>query len=304
MKKLKKMKLFISLFALFITANIFGQQLPQFSQYMFNQYAYNPAYSGSLKNWEVTTNNRYQWVGITDAPRTFTLSTSGPLKSKKLSMGGYLYTDIVGPTRRIGFQSSLAYSIFLTKGIQLSFGLSLGFNQWMLDADKITTHDPDDIYFSNGLLRSFDPDGKFGLYFKHDDWYLGASIEQVFHDKLSFLATQTSSESYLEDHYYVNAGYNLGLGQKWEIQPSALLKLGPPAPIKLDVNLRVTYNQMIWAGVGFRTQDALIAMLGFKYNDMLSFGYAYDITNTELKKYSSGSHEILMGIRFGKSKRN
>jgi len=44
-----------------------AQQLPQFSQFMFNQYAYNPAYAGVKPSWEAVTNNRYQWSGITDA---------------------------------------------------------------------------------------------------------------------------------------------------------------------------------------------------------------------------------------------
>lgn len=296
------MKTHLLIAAFLMCGYTFGQQLPQYTQYMFNQYAFNPAYAGVNDHWEAVTNNRYQWIGITDAPRTFTLAANGPLKAENLAMGGYVYTDIVGPTRRIGFQTSLSYQLRLTETIQLSFGLSLGFNEWILDADKITAYHDDDFYFSNGLLKSFDPDGKFGLYLFHDDWYVGASIEQIFHDKLSFLATQVGSESYLEDHYYFNAGYNLALGDDWELQPSALLKLGLPAPPKLDINLRATYKKMLWAGFGIRTRDALTAMLGFRYHDMLTVGYAYDITTTDLKNYSTGTHEILLGITFGNGK--
>lgn len=288
---------------LLISANGQAQQLPQFTQYMFNQYAYNPAYAGVQDNWEAVTNNRYQWVGITDAPRTFTLAANGPLKKDNLALGGYVYTDVVGPTRRLGFQTSFSYHLRLTQTIQLSFGLSLGFNQWILDADKITPYHNDDFYFSNGLLKSFDPDGKFGLYLYHDDWFVGASIEQIFHDRLSFLETQVGSESFLEDHYYFLAGYDFHLGDKWDIQPSTLLKLGPPAPFKLDLNLRITYNNMFWAGAGVRLRDAITYMAGFKYNDMLTIGYGFDVTTTDLKNYNSGTHELMLGISFGKGKR-
>lgn len=294
---MKKVILFI---ILIIGKGALAQQLPQFTQYMFNQYAFNPAYAGTQKQWNAVSNNRYQWTGITDAPRTFTLTAEGPLKNEQLAMGGYVYTDIVGPTRRLGFQTSFAYHLKVSETIKLSFGLSLGFNQWILDADKITTVHDDDFYFSNGLLKSFDPDGKFGLYLYHEDWYVGASIEQIFHDKVSFLETQTGSESYLEDHYYFNTGYTFHVSDKWDIQPSALLKLGLPAPAKLDVNLLATYNEMIWFGIGARTQDAYTAMVGFNYQKMLRIGYAYDITNTDLKKHSSGTHELFLGISFGK----
>lgn len=296
------MKRLIIIATFFLTLSTFGQQLPQFTQYMFNQYAYNPAYAGVKQNWEAITNNRYQWIGITDAPRTFTLSVNGPLKNRKLALGGYVYTDIVGPTRRIGFQTSAAYHLKVSETINLSFGLSFGFNQWILDADKITPYHDDDFYFSNGLLKTFEPDGKFGLYLYHEDWYVGASIEQIFHDRLSFLETQVGSESFMEDHYYVHGGYNFQLSDDWELQPSTLIKYGPPAPLKLDVNLRATYRKMLWGGLSYRTNDAMAVLFGFRYKEVLRIGYAYDITTTDLKNYSSGSHEIMMGITFGSRK--
>lgn len=301
-QKAGQMKKILFILSMLICGSAFSQQLPQYSQYMFNQYAFNPAYAGSNTYWEAITNNRYQWVGITDAPRTFTLSASGPLKNEKLALGGYIYTDIVGPTHRLGFQTSFGYKVRLSETIQLAFGLSVGFNQWILDADKITPYHEGDFYFSNGLLKTFDPDGKFGFYLFHDNWYVGGSIGQMFHNKLSFLETQVGSESYLEDHYYFHGGYNLALGSDWELQPSALLKLGPPAPAKLDLNLRATYRQMIWAGFGWRSNDALTAMAGFNYKNMLSIGYAFDITTTDLKNYSSGTHEIMLKIMFGNGK--
>lgn len=296
------MKQTIFLLLLLINGPLFAQQLPQYSQYMFNQYAFNPAYAGVKESWEAVTNNRYQWLGITDAPRTFTLSACGPLKKENLALGGYLYTDIVGPTRRIGFQTSFSYHARLSETIRLSFGLSLGFNEWILDADKITAYHPDDFYFSNGLLKSFNPDGKFGLYLYHDDWYFGASMEQIFHDKLSFMATQIGSESFLEDHYYFLAGYTVHLGEVWDLEPSALLKLGLPAPPKMDLNVRATYKKMIWAGLGIRTRDAMTVMAGFNYKNMLAIGYSFDITTTDLKNYSSGTHEVYLGITFGNTK--
>jgi type IX secretion system PorP/SprF family membrane protein len=285
-----------------LTISVYGQQLPQYTQWVFNKYAFNPAYAGTNPYWEAVTNNRYQWVGITDAPRTFTLSVQGPFKKENMAMGAYVYTDIVGPTRRIGFQASYAYHAKLSETIKLSFGLSVGFNEWLLDADQITTYDPNDFYFSNGLLKSFDPDGKFGLYLYHPDWYFGASIGQLFHNRVSFLSTQTGSETFMEDHFYFMGGYTFRIGDDWQIEPGALLKMGLPAPLKLDVNLKGTFRDMVWLGAGYRTTDAWTLMGGFKYKNMLSIGYAYDITHTNLKNYNSGTHELMMGIIFGGKK--
>jgi Type IX secretion system membrane protein PorP/SprF len=51
----------------FMLSNLVAQQLPQYSQYMLNQMAINPAVAGKDEFSEVRSNNRLQWVGITDA---------------------------------------------------------------------------------------------------------------------------------------------------------------------------------------------------------------------------------------------
>ncbi len=82
----------------------------------------------------------------------------------------------------------------------------------------------------------------------------------------------------------------------------ALLKIGLPAPLKFDISLRTTYKKAVWIGFGYRSNDAFTGMLGFCFKDMLRIGYSYDFTTTDLKNYSSGTHELMLGFIFGKSK--
>ena len=79
-----------------------AQQLPVFTQYIFNKYVFNPAVTGTEDNFSATANYRYQWQGITDAPRTYILSLHGPHKFKNFGLGGALYTDVTGPTSKTG----------------------------------------------------------------------------------------------------------------------------------------------------------------------------------------------------------
>jgi hypothetical protein len=62
------------------------------------------------------------------------------------------------------------------------------------------------------------------------------------------------------------------------------------------------YKQQVYFGAGFRTQDAFSLMAGYTYKNNLTIGYAYDITTTRLANYSTGTHEIVGGIRFVKKK--
>lgn len=296
-----KKTLIISILILSFTVR--GQQLPQQTQFMFNQYAFNPAYAGVTDSWEAVANNRYQWLGITDAPRTFTMTAQGPFKNEKMGIGGFVYTDIVGPTRRLGFQASYSYHLKLSDNIKLSMAASFGFNEWLLDADKITTVDANDPFFSNGLIKSFSPDAKFGIYMYHKNWYIGGSLPQLIHNKLKFKSVVVDTRSYLEDHFYINGGYIFRVGEDWQIEPTTLIKIAYPAPTKVDLALKVMYKNTVWLGGGYRTNDAFYAMIGYNHDQKVKLGYSYDFTTTALKSYSNGSHELFMAVTFGKVKK-
>ncbi len=296
------MKKVIIIISIWIGACAYAQQLPQQTQYMFNQYSFNPAYAGVTDSWETVMNNRYQWLGIVDAPRTFTMTAQGPFKNEKMGIGGAVYTDIVGPTRRLGFQTSFSYHVKLTDEIKLSMAVSVGFNEWLIDADKITTIDPDDPFFASGLVKTFSPDGKFGMYLYHDSWYFGIATPQLFRSKLKFKDKISLSDSYLVTHFYINGGYRYQLNQDFELEPTMLLKVGGPAPLKLDINIRTLYKKKVWLGVGYRLKDAVTTMIGYQHEDKLLIGYAFDFTTSSLNSYNSGTHEVFFTVKFGKTK--
>ena len=292
------MKGLIIISLLFLSGFLFSQQLPQQSQYMYNQYAFNPAYAGVQNNWESVMNSRYQWIGIVDAPRTVTITANGPLKNLKMGVGGMVYNDIVGPTRRLGFQGSYAYHIKLNRTIKLSLGASLGFNQWLVDADKIAVVDENDPFFSNGLIKSFSPDAKFAFYLYHKDWFFAGSSPQLLHNKLDFQNQVGISDSYLENHFYINGGYTFKLGQSIKLTPTTLIKYVRAAPLKMDINLTATYKETVWLGLGYRPEDAIVTRLGYNHKDNLQFGYSFDFSTTKLQAYNSGTHELFFAVKF------
>jgi hypothetical protein len=78
------------------------------------------------------------------------------------------------------------------------------------------------------------------------------------------------------------------------------LKWASPAPIKIDGGLRVIYQEQVWLGGAYRHNDAFTAMVGYMYKDYLMFGYSYDFTTTNIRNYSTGTHEVMLGIRFSR----
>ncbi len=290
--------LFLFLIILGCSFNAASQQLPIFSQYLLNDYAYNPAIAGSKPYFDVKSNHRYQWVGINDAPRTYTLSINGPTKKRNMGLGGLLYTDHVGPTRRTGFQLSYSYHFNLSQKLRLSLSLSAGLIEWKLDAHKITLYDPSDQVMINSVMRTIVPDAKFGFLLYHDDWFFGAAAPNLIRSKLTFSNTTNTGLSRLENHYYVHGGYTFHPSEDIELEPSLMLKFVSPAPIQVDLMTRVIWKKQLWLGVAYRTMDAASAMIGYLFKQNILLGYSYDFTTSNLRNYSSGTHELMIGVRF------
>ena len=281
------------------SSELFAQHLPQYTQYMLNDFAINPAIAGKNKEyWECKSNNRYQWVGLTDAPRTYILSLQGPFKNRKMGIGGTIYTDIVGPTRRVGFQFAYAYQVKLSEKYNLGLGLSAGLLQYSVDGSKLILHDQNDQILSNTYQKAYAPDFGGGLYLHSDKLFLSLSVPQIYRANLKFFDNQTTKNSVLEPHFYGLVGYKFDLSEDFKIEPSLMVKYVTPAPVKIDGGVRLIYQEMIWIAGSFRSNDAITATLGYLYNDWLMVGYSYDFTTTRLKNYSSGTHEIMIGLRF------
>ncbi|MGZ4054026.1 MAG: PorP/SprF family type IX secretion system membrane protein, partial [Bacteroidia bacterium] len=294
-----KLIIFILLFG-FVKLN--AQQLPQYSNYMINDFVMNPAIAGTNDYYEGKSNNRYQWLGITDAPRTYILSVNGPSKDLKMGMGGILFTDIVGPTRRTGFYLSYAYHLQVAEKVKVSLGLSGGLLQFMVDGSKITLRDPADMVISNGLQSVLIPDFGAGIYAYSTDhkWYAGVSVPQILQNRLKFFDNTTTSLSKLATHYYASAGYKFSIGEDFKIEPSTCLKYVKPAPFQFDLGIRAIYKDKFWIGGAFRYLDAISAMVGYTMQENITFAYSYDFTTTNIKKYSTGTHELMIGIKFHK----
>lgn len=285
-------------------SGIKAQQVPQYAQYMLNNYILNPAVSGTEDYYEVKSNNRYQWVGVTDAPRTYVLSVHGPHRKYNMGFGGSVYSDITGPTSRTGAYLSYAYHVKLSQKLKLSFGLGFGVMQFKIDGSKVTLKEGNDPAMSNGVMSVITPDATFGIQLYTKKFYFGISAPQLIGNKLKFFDNVSDAQSRLARHLLIMGGYTFNLGDNWTIQPSFLLKYVSPVPMQIDLGLKIGYRDIVWAGSAFRIKDAVSVMAGFNIGKNVILGYAYDFPMSSLKNYSSGSHEVMIGARFAKIRHN
>lgn len=294
------MKRFIYiLFGILLLASTNAQQLPQYTQYMLNEFAINPAVAGKEEFADVRSNNRYQWVGITDAPRTYMLTVHGPMKLKNMGLGMNLFTDIVGPTRRVGLNFSYAYHIKLNEETKVSLGLSAGVLQWGIDGHKLQLHDAGDENLLTQYQTTYVPDFGAGVLVYSKKYYIGIAVPQMYQSKIN-LYPGVESKSKLVTHFNVNGAYKFDLGEDFKLEPSFILKYATPAPMKLDVGVRGIYREQVWLGAAYRHNDAVTALVGYLYKNYLMIGYSYDFSTTNIRRYSSGTHEVMLGLRFSR----
>lgn len=324
------MRYFRSILPVIVLSFIFGaamaQQVPMYSQYIMNGFLVNPSLAGLDGYTTVNLTVREQWVGMVGSPSTYAASFQTrllkdsyiskstsvrkkfvkPTKGGKVGLGGYLFSDNNGIMRRTGAQIAYAYHISMgrTEGIpnDLSFGLAMTAYQFNVNTEGLIFDAGDPLL--NSYDRSvFIPDFNFGASFTTSRYYAGFAMTNLFRGALTFADTSSTRRTEL-GNYFLTGGVKFPLNNDWVIEPSAFIKASDMLfkSIQADLTGRVYYKEDYWAGLSYRTNDAIIMMMGLKY-DRYYIAYAFDFTLTDIRKQSFGTHELTLAVKFGESAR-
>ena len=301
---MKVLKILFSI--LFVVSGFLGksQQIQHYSQYFLNDYAMNSAVAGLEPYYQARVNNRYQWVGIVDAPKTFVLSLYGPDRKRDLGYGGYVFSDVTGPTSRTGLYGSYSYIMTIKGTKKLSMSLSAGLLQYKIDGSKITLHDEGDPSLGDAIYSTYLPDANFSVYFKDIKYFAGLSAYQLMNNKFKFKELDQLGINRVRTHFFLFGGYTFEINNDFDVEPSVVLKFMYPTPLQADISVRGFYKKKVWLGASFRTMDAVSFMVGYEHDNQLLFGYSYDLSISNIKPYNSGTHELMLGYKFSKIKRS
>ena len=229
---MKQLKLYLILFIFAFQTQVNAQQDAQSSLYFFNPLNYNPAYAGSRGSLNVTAVNRAQWVGLEGAPRTQFLSIHAPIMKKHIGVGGNLSYDRIGSRTNFTMMANVSYHLeFKHTDWRLSMGLSGGIQSSQYDFNGLTVIDPTDYnYTTSNQMKA--PNFGTGIYAYSKNAYIGFSIPRLIQRSLD-----TLSNSYLQRHYFLAAGYVYHYNSVLDIKPSVLMKFTANAPVTIDFNL-------------------------------------------------------------------
>lgn len=288
---------------------VYGQQIHQLTHYMLNPFAFNPAVAGNAEKFISKVGFRKQWSGLEGSPTTGLLSVHGNFsEAKSIGVGAILFFDNTGPTSRTGLQLAYAYHLPIVEDeTYLGIGLSGNFMQYRINFSDLILDNDLDPQLGMDSQGKFGADANFGLFLHSTNYWVGLSINQLFASKFSFGGVEANIQD--ARHFYLMGGYNFELTERFDIEPSLLVKGVRGTSPQFDLNAKVYYKPdtdnyggeeltRYWLGLSFRTEDALALMLGLNMSNGVNFAYSYDITTSNLNKVSNGAHEISIGYNF------
>ncbi|WP_075344483.1 PorP/SprF family type IX secretion system membrane protein [Tenacibaculum agarivorans] len=278
---------------LLITVSAFSQQDPQYTQYMYNTMRVNPAYVGTSGYTIITGIARTQWVGIDGAPDSQTLSFDTPLGRSGVGLGVNLTNDEIGPARELYFDVNASYTVELAEDSNLAFGLKLGGRSLNVDPNRGNPNDPSDQAL--GVLDRILPTIGAGVFYYRPKWYVGAAVPNLLrtehYDDNNFGGDRVAIERL---HFFLIGGYVFDLNESIKFKPATLVKVVNGAPLSLDVSANFMFNQKFTAGVAWRWDDSISALLGFQVTKNLGMGFAYDLTTSNYQRFNSGTYELML----------
>lgn len=278
-----------------------AQQEVMVSQYMFNGLFLNPAYAGSHGYTSSSLLHRSQWLQVEGAPRTSMAAIDGSLMNGTMGLGLTIVHDQIGVSRDLDIAGHYAYHLRLGEYSKLALGLRAGASIYSAQLSDLRYWDQNDQVYQSNISNELVGKFGFGVYWYDATSYVGISVPTIYAaDGSITMDAGDALDHYFTQHYYLHAGKVFPLGEYFDIKPSVLVKYMATAPVEADVNCNLLYKERVWFGAGYRTGDAIVGMVEYQVTPQMRIGYAYDMTTSRLRNYNSGSHEVMLGIDFGR----
>ncbi|MBO6608068.1 type IX secretion system membrane protein PorP/SprF [Psychroserpens sp.] len=283
------MKKFYIIIVLLIATQVYGQQDPQYTQYMYNMNVINPAYAGSRENLSFGLLYRSQWAGLDGAPKTGTFFGHLPV-GEKVGLGLSIISDEVGPIRETNAYADFSYTLNLGGAHKLAFGVKAGATFHDIGLAGLALIDPNDPFFQN--INTTTPNIGAGFFYYTDNYYLAASVPNILNSvHLDANGNKLGSE---ESHYFITGGYVFQLSENTKLKPSFLVKSSFDAPTSFDVNLNALFFEKLEIGGSYRLDDSFSGLINFAVTPTVRIGYAYDAVTSDIKEYAPASHEFML----------
>ncbi len=299
-----KTKTISTIFMVLLSLSAFAQQDAGFSMYFFNPLYFNPGYAGSREAFSGTLVDRNQWIGMSGAPTSQSLTLHSALRNVRLGLGLEIYNDQAGPMRNTGINLTYAYHLPINEITKLSFGITGMLNNLSIGWSSINIDNRNDPSFMNNAATSWVGDASAGMYLYKPRFYLGFSVNHLLQSRFGTTHAAGADLAMFYRQYYLTSGVVLPINEKTDFRASFLGKYVNAAPAVGEIDGTFIFLQRLFVGAGFRTDkrvniqgsdNMLIGIVEFEMTSFLRIGYSYDYYLNQTGTYNSGTHEFMLG---------
>ena len=296
-------KIGLILVTIAVNFSLSAQQLSMYSQYYWNDFVINPAFTGIKNTPRVQLGYRNQWSGFKGAPKTYSIGGHTSLKNNNMGLGGMIFSDDQGGAiQQNGVMLNYSYNLKLDKLSGISFGIAGILNQYGYNGLDIQNINPDATLQTN--VRQLVPDLNFGVvYHLKNKLYIGLASNQLIQSRLKKLNQFSTSENQLIRHYNLSASYISKINSTLTAEPYAMLRTTFIKAPQVELGAKMTYNDFVFGGLSYRNKESVIGLIGLNYMNFV-FAYSYDFTLSAIRNYSGGSHEVLLAYQFNKKSKS
>jgi type IX secretion system PorP/SprF family membrane protein len=278
------------------------KQVAQFS--LFQQY-FNPAMTG-YEGTQIKTLYRDQFTGFTDAPQTIFISgevNAAELAGRPASSGlgansavGFsLLRDTFGPFKETQLNGSYGSQVRLSETLSLRAGAALTYEVSRLDPDKVTVdilQDPEyQNLFGTDNNQTHKLDVNAGLTLTGQNFYVGYAIRDLAKGQL------ITGDHYYDYtyplHHVVQAGYRRALTESFGLVANGIYRYDSKLKETLEGQLKGVWNNMFWAGAGYRNNLALTFNAGLRVNQF-RIGYCREVATGKAQGINAGTNELMV----------
>ena len=298
-----KNKLMIAALMICMGTSLRAQQMPLYSQMYFMRMLYNPALTAYNGGTNIYLFDREQWVAMPGHPSTRGGMGEISLWGDRSGVGVHVVDDVTSVINTINAQLYYSQKIKLAKDHRLSLGLSFGLMQTRIDYGNLVANDLTDPNLLGSARGGLAFDMNVGLAYQWKKLTIHFAVEHATNSNVT-IADQLKNTKYdMQRHYLGGASYEISIKkEKWNIEPSVMVKKGSGDPIQVDANIMANYNRFIYLGVGYRMDYGIGAMAAVRIAHAVTLGYAYEYPMIKHVNYGStgGTHEVIVGLNFDK----
>jgi type IX secretion system PorP/SprF family membrane protein len=275
-----------------------AQTIPQFTQYVFNNFYNNPGNTGLSNRTQIQANFRSQYTGYVSDVYTGGNNNSAvfaadiPMAKVKGGIGIYASSNSFS---KIQNKQELFLSYSYHKRFNstlMGVGVSAGLNSLGLSYENYVPRDKEDPLIAAQNQTNLSPSFHTGVFLENPVYQVGLSVKNILNSKYNIGTENAAIKE--KRTFYLNGKYDFGVTYNLDISPIMLIKTDLNQ-ISTELGVLGTYKQKLWAGLNYRWQDAVGVMVGTNaLNNNIKFGYAFDYIVTGLNAKSTASHEIMV----------